>query len=141
MDEKLFVEGPITIYTDGASRGNPGAAAVGYVIGDKKYGQTIGHTTNNVAEYTAIVFALKKAKVLLGKPKAKSTDLTIRMDSELAFKQLIGKYRLREPELQTLFIEIWNSKQDFRSVTFEHVRREFNKDADMMANLALDGKL
>ncbi len=126
------------INTDGGSRGNPGNAAIGAVVGGKEYGEYIGKTTNNVAEYKAVIFALKKAKALLGSKKAGETDIELRADSELLVRQMNGEYKIKNEELQPLFIEIWNSKQDFKSVTFRHVPREENKDADRMVNQALD---
>src|SRR3989344_2001258 len=128
----------LIIYTDGGSRGNPGPAALGVVVGERPYGMVIGHATNNVAEYSAIVFALKKAKQLLGKTKAKQTDIEVRMDSELAMKQLTGKYKIENPDLQPLFLEVWNLRLDFKSVSFVHVPREENTKADAMVNKALD---
>lgn len=128
----------IIIYCDGGSRGNPGPAAVGVVIDDKHYGESIGRATNNVAEYQSAIFALKKAKHLLGKKRAKQTTLEIRMDSELLYKQLTGQYKILNKELQPLFIEIWNLKQDFKKVEFVHLNREKNKEADRLVNQALN---
>lgn len=126
------------IYTDGGARGNPGPAAVGYVVGEKEYSEAIGRTTNNVAEYKAVVFALKKAKQLLTKKVARETDVELRSDSELLVKQLNGEYKIKDADLQPLFIEIWNLKQDFRSMAFVHVPRTRNKAADRLVNRALD---
>ena len=133
--------GKLIIYTDGGSRGNPGKAAIGVVIGEKKYGEAIGTTTNNVAEYQAVVFALKKAKQLLGKEKAKEAELEVRMDSELVYSQLTGRYKVKEESLFPLFIDIWNLKQEFKKVEFVHVLREKNREADKLVNQALDGLL
>ena len=140
MTEKLFENSKLVISTDGGARGNPGPAAIGVVVGGKKYGERIGETTNNVAEYKALVFALKKAKQLLGKTKAKQTELEIRTDSELMYKQILGQYKILEPELQQFFIEVWNLKQDFKKVEFKKVPREENREADKLVNQALDGK-
>ncbi len=140
MNAKLFSD-TLVCYTDGGSRGNPGPSAIGYVIGDKGYGEYIGETTNNIAEYKAIVAALKKAKATLGKNTAKQTDLEVRMDSELACKQLMGKYRIENVGLQPLFFEIWNLRFDFKSVIFVHVPRERNTKADAMVNKVLDARL
>jgi len=132
------------IYTDGGSRGNPGPSAIGVVIKDTKeeilktYGEKIGHGTNNEAEYKAIIFALEKAKLLLGKKKAKETEIHMKMDSELAFRQLTGVYKLKDEKIQKFFIEIHNLKTEFKNVTFEHVRREYNKEADAALNEAFD---
>ena len=144
----------IIIYTDGGSRGNPGPAALGAVIqfpedhgklfsaGEhKKYGETIGVATNNVAEYSAVIFALKKARVLLGKARAKKTSIELRTDSELLVKQMNGEYKVKNKDLRELFVEVWDLKQDFRKVSFVHVFREKNKEADEMVNKALDGEL
>ncbi|MEK7554461.1 MAG: ribonuclease HI family protein [Patescibacteria group bacterium] len=139
MDEKLFTDAKLLISTDGGARGNPGPAAIGYIVGGRRYGEVIGNTTNNVAEYKAVIAALKKAKQLLGKTEAKKTDVELRLDSELIYKQIGGQYKILEPELQTLFIEAWNLIQDFKSVTFKKIPREENKEADKMVNQALDG--
>ncbi len=128
----------LVINTDGGSRGNPGHAAIGVVVDGREYGEYIGKTTNNVAEYKAVIFALKKAKALLGSKKAAETEVEIRADSELLVKQMNGEYKIKNEELQPLFFEIWNSKQDFKSVAFKHVPREENKDADRLVNQALD---
>lgn len=141
MSSSLFPEGKLVIFTDGGARGNPGPAAIGVVVGHKKYGEKIGNTTNNVAEYKALIFALKKAKQLLGKINAKQTELEINMDSELIYKQMLGQYKILEPDLQTLFIEAWNLKQDFKLTKFIKIPREQNKEADKMVNQALDGKI
>ncbi len=103
----------LEIYTDGGARNNPGPAGIGVVIGDKEYGEYIGETTNNVAEYKAIIFALKKTRHLLGKSKLKNTEVIINSDSELAVNQLNGKFKILEKDLQPLFLEIWNLRFDF----------------------------
>jgi ribonuclease HI len=128
----------LTIYTDGGSRGNPGPAAIGVVVGDKKYSQPIGNTTNNVAEYSAVIFALKKAKQLLTKGVARKTQIELHTDSELLVKQLGAQYKLKDKDLIPLFVEVWNLKQDFASVKFVHVLREKNKLTDKLVNRALD---
>ncbi len=126
------------IYTDGGARGNPGPAAIGAVVGGKEYGETIGRTTNNIAEYQAVVFALKKAKQLLGKEKAAKTKVELRADSELLVNQLNGQYKVKEESFFPLFMEIWNLRQDFGEVVFRHIPREQNKAADRLVNQALD---
>lgn len=133
-------EEKIIVYTDGGSRGNPGPSALGVYIEslDKGYGQFLGEKTNNEAEYAAIVFALQKIKSLLGKAKAKVTAVECRMDSELACKQLNHIYKIENERLQPLFLEVWNTMLDFRSVEFVHVRREYNTKADALANQAMD---
>lgn len=133
-----LTDGVLVIYTDGGSRGNPGPAASGWVVGGLSFGKHIGTATNNDAEYQAIVNSLVTAKDLLGKASAKRMRVEVRMDSELACKQLNHEYRLNDPTIQKHFIQIWNSMLDFAEVRFVHVRREFNKEADAAVNKALD---
>lgn len=135
----------LIIYTDGGSRGNPGPSAIGVVFVDpadgkvlKTYGERVEDGTNNEAEYKAIIFALKKAKQLYGKDKAKDMEIEMRMDSELAHRQLIGQYKLSTKHIQELFIEVWNLKTDFGKVTFMYIPREQNKEADAALNRVLD---
>ena len=136
----------IITYTDGGSRGNPGEAALGVVICDengniiKSYGERLGIKTNNEAEYAAIVSALKKIKALFGKEKTKKMKVEMRMDSELAMKQLTGQYKIENERIIPLFVAVWNLKIDFANVTFSHVPREKNKEADKMVNEALDNE-
>ncbi len=130
----------IIICTDGGARGNPGPAAIGAVVGTKAYAETIGETTNNVAEYKAVIMALKKAKQQIGKEKSKETEVEVRSDSELMVSQLKGVYQIKNEELGKLFIEIWNLKQDFKKVDFVLIPREKNKEADRLVNQALDKK-
>lgn len=134
----------IVIYTDGGARGNPGPAAIGYVIKDvsgktiKSHGEAVGETTNNEAEYRAVIFALQKAKALFGKSRTKEIGAEVYMDSELIVRQLNGEYKIKEEHLFPFFIKIWNLKMDFESVSFQHVPREKNKEADRLVNEALD---
>ena len=132
------------LYTDGGSRGNPGPAGIGVVIvnekGDvlKKYGEVIGETTNNEAEYTALIFGLKKLKQIFGKGEMKKAQLEVKMDSELIVKQINHEYKIEEPNLQKLFLQVWNLMLDFGSIKFVSIPREQNKEADKMVNEALD---
>lgn len=134
----------IIVYTDGASRGNPGPASIGVIVyNDKKnilkeYSQTIGKTTNNDAEYQAVIFALKKMKTLFGKKNIKNYEILIKSDSQLLVSQLTGKYKIKDSNIQKLFIQAWNLKVDYHKVDFEHIPREQNKLADKLANEALD---
>lgn len=134
------------IHTDGGARGNPGPAAIGVVIegyGDtRKYGEYLGETTNNEAEYQAVIFALKKLKQLIGKEKSKSeAEVEVHLDSELLERQLNGEYKIKGKKLQQLFLEVWNLKQDFKEVSFRHIPREDNRGADKLVNQALDNEL
>lgn len=137
----LQVSDDILIYTDGGSRGNPGPSAIGVVINGKEYGEYIGTTTNNVAEYKAVIFALKKAKQLYGKDAVKGKNVEVRLDSELVAKQLKHEYKIESEDLQPLFIQIWNLLFDFGSVEFSHIPREKNTAADRIVNQVLDGEL
>ena len=138
----------IIIYTDGGARGNPGPAAIGAVIKDEKenliksYGEKIGEKTNNEAEYEAVIFALKKAKHLFGKEKIKNMNFEIRTDSELACRQLQGKYKIEEERLFPLFIKVRNLKIDFGGcdITFKEIPRSQNKEADRLVNEVLGQK-
>ena len=134
------------VHTDGGSRNNPGPAALGVVIANekgevlKKYGEYIGETTNNVAEYSAVIFALKKIKSVWGKKNAKNSSIEIFADSELLVKQLNGEYKIEHPNIQPLFLQIWNLKIDFKKVSFSSIPREKNKEADRLVNEALDAQ-
>lgn len=128
----------IVIYTDGGSRGNPGPSAIGAVVGDRGYSEFIGLGTNNEAEYKAVIFALKKTKALLGKEKIKEIEVELKSDSELLVRQLNGEYKITEPRIQSLFIEVWNLKIDFGKVKFTLIPREKNNQADRLVNEALD---
>lgn len=137
----------IVVYTDGGARGNPGPAGIGVVICNekgeviKKYGEFLGdNMTNNEAEYGAVIFALKKLKLLLGKEKVKQAEVEIRADSELMVNQMTGKYKLTDRRIQDFFITIWNLKIEFKSIDFKHIRREQNKEADALVNQALDNQ-
>src|SRR3989339_307703 len=133
------------IYTDGGSRGNPGKAAIGIVFCNekeqiiKKFGIYLGdNLTNNEAEYSAVITALKKFKAGFGRALSETAEITIKSDSELIVKQLNGQYKLSDPKIQQFFIEAWNLKFDFKSVKFKHIAREKNKEADALANETLD---
>jgi len=106
----------------------------------KEYGEALGVKTNNEAEYAAIVSALKKVKALFGKEKTKKMEVEMRMDSELAVKQLNGIYKIENEKIFPAFIKILNYKLDFGKITFNHVPREKNREADRMVNEALDNK-
>ncbi|MCK4454141.1 ribonuclease HI family protein [Candidatus Parcubacteria bacterium] len=137
----------IIIYTDGGSRGNPGPSAIGVVISDEKgnrlkeYSQYLGDDlTNNEAEYQAVIFALKKIKLLFGKKTAYNSEIEINSDSQLLVKQMNGEYKILEPNIQPLFLKVWNLKIDFKKLTFKSIPREQNKEADRLVNEALDSQ-
>lgn len=128
------------MYTDGGSRNNPGPAGVGVYIEtlEKQFGQYIGEKTNNEAEYEAVIFGLNKIKQLTGKEKIKNTEVEVYLDSELVQRQLNHVYKIKEENIQKLFIQVWNMMLDFGKVTFNHIPREKNKVADKLVNEALD---
>jgi ribonuclease HI len=136
--KELFPKDKIVLYTDGGARGNPGPAAVGVVIDNRHYSKVIGETTNNVAEYKAVIFGLQRVKQLLGKEKSFEIEVAVRSDSELMVSQLNGVYKIKDAELKELFIEVWNLKQDFKKVVFVLIRREENRAADKLVNQTLD---
>lgn len=128
------------IYTDGGSRGNPGPGALGVVIADesgkvlKEYSHYLGEVTNNQAEYEAVIFALQKAKQL------KIKEIELRVDSELIGRQLLGQYKIKDPDLRPLFIKAWNLRLDYDKVDIKIIPREQNKQADKLVNRELDSK-
>ncbi len=132
-----MAENKLIIYTDGGARGNPGPAAVGVIVGDQKFRKYIGETTNNVAEYKAVIFALKKSLELLGK-KSREAVLEINLDSELIANQLKGDYRVKHENLKPLFLESINLMKNFKKILFNLIPREKNKEADRLVNQELD---
>jgi len=135
----------LTLYTDGGSRGNPGPAGAGAIIFDEKghpLGEVsafLGQTTNNWAEYEAIVLGLQEVKKLVPEKQRKSLELEVRMDSELIQRQLTNKYQIKEKTLFGQYIKVHNMVvKDFPNISFTHVRREDNKEADRLANEAMD---
>lgn len=125
-----------TIHTDGGARGNPGPSGIGVVIEFEgqthKFKEFIGHATNNQAEYRAVLLALEKAKEL-GVEEA-----DVFLDSELVKQQLAGNYKVKNVDLQPLFVKIWNISQSFKKVKYTHVARNDNKEADKLVNEILD---
>ncbi len=125
------------IFTDGGARGNPGPAAYGFVV--KRDDQTIkegfgriGIATNNVAEYTAVIEAFK-----LLESEFKDQDLDFFVDSQLVVSQLNGKYKVKNTAIRNLVIKVRELEQSFKRVTYTHIPREKNKQADALVNLAL----
>ena len=128
----------LIIFTDGGSRGNPGPAGLGAIIYDENHkvlaeiSEFLGVTTNNQAEYRAILAAIKKA-VSLG-----AKEVEFYLDSELAVKQLNREYKVKNKDLAPLFLAIYNLTLSFKKISFTHVPRERNKEADRLANEAMD---
>jgi probable phosphoglycerate mutase len=125
-------------YIDGGARGNPGPAGYGVrlegtdgsVIAELHGG--LGIATNNVAEYNGLLAALRYAA------EHGHRQVRIRADSELLVRQMRGEYRVKHAGLKPLFLEACSLIRRIGDVTFEHVRREFNKDADRLSNLGMD---
>lgn len=129
------------LYTDGGARGNPGPGAIGGVVFDstgkdvlKTISQAIGHTTNNQAEYRALLAGLKACQVL------RVDEVECRLDSQLVVKQMRHEYKVKDKDLTPLFVEAMNLCQSFSKVSFLHIPREQNKQADALVNQALDSK-
>ena len=125
----------LVVYTDGASRGNPGPAGIGIAICDKKgntlesYSKYIGIATNNVAEYKALLMATELVK------KYDPVSVKYYLDSELVVKQINGVYKIRNEKLKPFYMQIINNTSQ-GEYTFFHIRREFNKEADDLAKKA-----
>ncbi|MCX6763910.1 MAG: ribonuclease HI family protein [Candidatus Moranbacteria bacterium] len=134
------MDNKIVMYTDGGSRNNPGPAAIGVYLETlhKQFGHFIGERTNNEAEYEAVIFGLNKIKQLVGKDKVFNIEVECHLDSELVKKQLNHEYKVKEKNIQELFLKVWNMELDFKSVKFSHIPREKNKVADKLVNEALD---
>jgi ribonuclease HI len=127
-----------TIHIDGAARGNPGPGAAAFVLerpGEPpiEVAETLGRTTNNLAEYSALLDALERAAELHGR------RLAIFSDSELLVKQMNGEYRVKNEDLKGLYDQARALLRHFDEVTIRHVRRDENKRADQLCNRALDG--
>ena len=130
----------LLIYTDGAARGNPGPAGAGAILRDAADGtvlaevaEPLGHATNNVAEWTAVLLALREARRL------GATHVDLRMDSELVARQISGVYRVKHPDLKPLHAAVMELLHSLEGYTVGHVPRELNKDADRLSNVAIDG--
>jgi ribonuclease HI len=134
----LPADAEYVLFCDGASRGNPGAAAYGFALVDPAgveiagQGAAIGRATNNVAEYTALVRGLEHAAELGVR------RIRVRMDSELVVRQLLGLYRVKNAGLQPLYAEAQRLRGRFPGFHIEHVPRAENARADALANAALD---
>lgn len=128
------------MYTDGGSRGNPGPSALGVFIEtlNVRYGEFLGRGTNNEAEYAAILSGMRRVMAEVGAERSRTAHLECRMDSELAMRQLTGRYRVKNPRMKHWFDLIQNERGNFAEVSFRHIFREKNKEADRMVNEALD---
>jgi ribonuclease HI len=131
----------LIVSCDGASRGNPGPAGAGVSITTPdgtvvaEIAEGLGEATNNVAEYTAVILGLERAKALGAR------EVLLRSDSQLLVYQLTGRYRVKTPHLQPLHRKVRTLAAGFGTIRFEHVRRELNVEADRLANAGVDAWL
>ncbi|HEY6729544.1 MAG TPA: ribonuclease HI family protein [Solirubrobacterales bacterium] len=131
----------VIVNVDGGARGNPGPAAIGVVVRDadgkvlEELGERIGETTNNVAEYRALLRGIELAGAL------GATELELIGDSELVVRQVEGRYKVKNAGMKELHAEAKRALADFDSWSISHVRRAENADADRLVNQALDGVL
>lgn len=132
--------GRCVLRTDGGARGNPGPAGAGFVLSDAEGtricggGRFLGETTNNIAEYEALLWGLQCAR------SRGCETLTVYSDSELVVKQLNGVYRVKHPNMKPLYARACALLGQFRDVRVVHVRREENAEADALANQAMDAR-
>ncbi len=129
----------LEIFVDGACSGNPGQSGIGVVISSqgkvvKEISKAIGEATNNIAEYSALIYALQEAMIM------KATKLQIFTDSELMFRQLTGAYKVKNEKLKFLFDQAQHLISGFDHIDIQHVRREKNKQADKLATEAIKEK-
>jgi len=128
----------VYLYIDGGSRGNPGPAGIGVVIMDvsnrklKELYKYIGEATNNVAEYSALIYGLEEVRALAAE------EAVIHMDSELVVRQISGIYKVKSPDIKPLFEKATELLKGFSSFEIKHIERAKNKDADKLANKAMN---
>lgn len=132
-------KGELLINIDGASSGNPGQAGVGVVVRQDgeiihEISKPIGVATNNVAEYTALIYALQEALI------RRADVITVITDSELVHRQITGEYKVKNPNIKTLFEQVQHLLRGFKQVKMKHVLREENKDADRLATQSIKSK-
>ncbi|TNE48995.1 MAG: ribonuclease HI family protein [Deltaproteobacteria bacterium] len=141
FDPEDYVYNRLLIYTDGAARGNPGESGAGVVLktpeGEEvgRFGRYLGKGTNNFAEYQALILGLQHAQ------EFGANDITILSDSDLLVRQLVGEYRVRAAHLRVLFDEAQQMLAEFDKYQIKRIEREKNKEADSMANRAIDERL
>jgi len=129
-------------WTDGAARGNPGDGGIGVIIRDEagkelySFGGFIGTTTNNVAEYRALLHCLRKAA------KIRAAAMVVHSDSLLMVRQMRGEYKVKDKKLASLHRQAHQLLQALPfNVQFIHIDRELNRDADVLANAGIDRRI
>jgi ribonuclease HI len=126
------------LYTDGGARGNPGPAGIGVVIKDankkiiKKLGSYIGVATNNDAEYQGLILGLEECL------EEKATKVDCFLDSQLIVKQLNGEYKVKNERMRNYWVKVKTLESSFEEITYTHVKRDKNKEADYLVNKVLD---
>ena len=129
----------VTVNVDGGARGNPGPAAIGVVVRDAdgeilvERAERIGHSTNNVAEYKALLLGIATAREVGG------TELDLVGDSELIVRQIEGRYKVKDATMRELHAEATSELSQLEGWSIRHVKRAENADADRLVNAALDG--
>jgi len=126
----------LELFIDGASSGNPGPSGIGVVIlrdgrTAKEMSRFIGPATNNIAEYTALIAALTECL------KMRADHVLVNTDSQLLHRQLNGEYKVRQPHIAALYRQAVKLIACFKQVRIQHIRREFNKEADRLAVKAI----
>lgn len=128
----------VVVHVDGGARGNPGPAAIAAVVSEPggevldEVHERIGQTTNNVAEYRAVLLGLERARAL------GATEVEIVNDSQLVERQILGQYKVKQEHLRPLHAEVRSALRGFDDWTIRSVRRELNAEADRLVNQALD---
>ncbi|MCU0665989.1 MAG: ribonuclease HI family protein [Candidatus Omnitrophica bacterium] len=130
----------LEIYIDGASKGNPGHAGIGVIIleGEQvicNIARYIGEATNNIAEYTALIYALEEAL------KLKAGQVEVKTDSQLLHRQVIKEYKVKDKNIAVLYGRVTRLLESFPHFKIEHIPREENKGADKLATIAVKEKL
>ncbi len=137
-DEKKEAVAEVFLYTDGASRGNPGHAGAGFYLEDGEHRQLeegfgyLGMATNNIAEYRALLLGLKAAF------KYRPDRLHVFMDSELAVRQIRGEYKVKNEGIRIYYNQVLKQMEKFSSWDIQHIPRSRNQIADRLANTAID---
>src|SRR3989344_1467906 len=136
----------LNIFTDGGARGNPGPSAIGIFIKDENghrtasFGKKIGNSTNNIAEYKAVIYALSW---IIENKKELSEDVRIDffLDSNLVYSQIVGVFKIKSSELRSLLFKVREKESEIRApINYSYIPREKNKEADKEVNLALDSE-
>lgn len=132
------------IHADGGARGNPGPSGAGAMIRDElgnsvaSVSKFLGHRTNNFAEYEAVILAMDEILKLVPEGERSETEVVVKMDSQLVVKQMQGVYKVKHPVMKEQFARLVQKLGAFGKAEFLHVPREQNKDADALANEAMD---